>query len=268
MLAISAVTGQGIPQLIQRNHRVTEGAANEHRLDEPLSRCRSRRRPHRRRASDPCCGSWRTWETPGSSGAASIETGRLAESIALPLDDSPAWAAAWEKWNRSRPERHRAGPSRRSIRRWPNGCNRSWTGRATPMPRWFRSAADVPVRHELIEPETAGADRALAVAAAIGLAPAGRPGRRDLVRDSHHDRANLQARNLARRRDCARALRERPRLAPSNRSVAAGRAASSTAALGSIDASGRRSGRLLGHRRRGARAPAIDKRPTWETTHG
>jgi type III pantothenate kinase len=42
--------------------------------------------------------------------------------------------------------------------------------------RWFCSAADVPIRHELEEAETAGADRALAVAAAIGLAPRGRPG--------------------------------------------------------------------------------------------
>ena len=41
---------------------------------------------------------------------------------------------------------------------------------------WFCSAADVGVEHELVEPETAGADRALAVVAAIGLAPRGRPG--------------------------------------------------------------------------------------------
>ena len=27
------------------------------------------------------------------------ETGRLAETIALPLDEPPAWAAAWEKWS-------------------------------------------------------------------------------------------------------------------------------------------------------------------------
>ena len=41
---------------------------------------------------------------------------------------------------------------------------------------WFRSAAEVGVPNELVEPETAGADRAFAVAAAIDLGPAGRPG--------------------------------------------------------------------------------------------
>ena len=41
---------------------------------------------------------------------------------------------------------------------------------------WLRSAADVPVRHSLAQPETAGADRALAVAAAVRLMPQARPG--------------------------------------------------------------------------------------------
>ena len=42
--------------------------------------------------------------------------------------------------------------------------------------RWFRSGSDVPVRHALATPETTGADRALAVAAAIARAEAGTPG--------------------------------------------------------------------------------------------
>jgi type III pantothenate kinase len=42
--------------------------------------------------------------------------------------------------------------------------------------RWLKSAADVAVPNDLDAPETAGADRALAVAAAIRLAHPGRPG--------------------------------------------------------------------------------------------
>ncbi len=103
------------------------------------------------------------------------ETGRLAESIALPLDEPHAWTAAWEKWS------HRgSGPSRWAI----SSVNPPMAkqlqlfldGQGGAVATWFRSAADVAVRHELVEPETAGADRAFAVAAAIGLAPAGRPG--------------------------------------------------------------------------------------------
>jgi type III pantothenate kinase len=42
--------------------------------------------------------------------------------------------------------------------------------------RWFRSGSDVPVRHALGTPHTTGADRALAVAAAIQQAEPGQPG--------------------------------------------------------------------------------------------
>lgn len=41
---------------------------------------------------------------------------------------------------------------------------------------WYRSAAAVPVPHAIESPETAGADRALAVSAALGRRPSGRPG--------------------------------------------------------------------------------------------
>lgn len=42
--------------------------------------------------------------------------------------------------------------------------------------QWYRSAADVPVRHQLDHPAGTGADRALAVAQAVRRHPAGRPG--------------------------------------------------------------------------------------------
>jgi type III pantothenate kinase len=103
------------------------------------------------------------------------ESGRLTESIALPLDEPAAWAAAWQNWNDSG-----VAPSLWAISSVnpplanPLRCFLEELGNATG--RWFRSAADVDVDHELVEPETAGADRAFAVAAAISLAPAGRPG--------------------------------------------------------------------------------------------
>jgi type III pantothenate kinase len=103
------------------------------------------------------------------------QTGRLAESIALPLDAPAAWVAAWETWNRSAetPSRWAISsvnpPVAKRLRAFLDGLG---NGSAT----WFCSAADVAVRNELVEPETAGADRALAVAAAIRLAPAGGPG--------------------------------------------------------------------------------------------
>jgi type III pantothenate kinase len=103
------------------------------------------------------------------------QAGQLAESIRLPLDDWAAWVGAWEKWDRP------AGtPSNWAISSVnPPQAERLQSflnGQSSTNARWFLSAADVAVPNELIEPETAGADRALAVAAAIRLAPAGRPG--------------------------------------------------------------------------------------------
>jgi len=102
-------------------------------------------------------------------------TGRVCESRALPGDDPVAWDDAWRAWNVS------------------GGTDSSWAVASVNPPaadrlgrflerqgiervEWFRSAADVPVRHALANPETAGADRALAVAAAKGEWPEGRGG--------------------------------------------------------------------------------------------
>jgi type III pantothenate kinase len=103
------------------------------------------------------------------------DSGQLVESIALPTNETPAWVAAWDRW---------------SDAGWPLS---SWAISSVNPPvskglqtlfrcmgvtdtTWFCSAADVPLQHELEEAETAGADRALAVAAAIGLAPRRGPG--------------------------------------------------------------------------------------------
>jgi type III pantothenate kinase len=103
------------------------------------------------------------------------EDGRLVESIALPLRKPQAWDAAWAGWSR-----RDADPSSWAI----STVNppvaeklQSFLGaHGVSSVTWFRSAADVSIRHELDQPETAGADRAFAVAAAIRLMPQGRPG--------------------------------------------------------------------------------------------
>jgi type III pantothenate kinase len=100
--------------------------------------------------------------------------GGLDETIVLPIDDPRAWEAAL-------------------VRLAPEGAATSWALSSVNPPlavrhdeflrrrgsaelRWFRSAADVPVWHLLERAETAGADRAWAVAAAMTLHPPGRAG--------------------------------------------------------------------------------------------
>jgi type III pantothenate kinase len=103
------------------------------------------------------------------------EDGRLEETAALPLDDSSAWDAAWRRWNH--------GGSRASA--WaiatvnPPLAERLGaflTEHGVSSMTWYRSAAEVPIRHALEQPETTGADRALAVAGAWALQPPGIPG--------------------------------------------------------------------------------------------
>jgi len=103
------------------------------------------------------------------------ESGRLVERFALPLDEPRDWAMAWERWNHSN-----KSPSAWAISTVnPPVAKRLETfldGLGVASAKWMRSAADVSVPHELDAPETTGADRALAVAAAIRLAPQGCPG--------------------------------------------------------------------------------------------
>jgi type III pantothenate kinase len=108
------------------------------------------------------------WGRLGASGA-------LVETIALPLDDPGAWAAAWERWN----------PAPAASSAWAIASvnpplaaqlDDFLKARSDAAATWYRSAAEVPIRHALEHAETAGADRALAVAAAIALNPPGQPG--------------------------------------------------------------------------------------------
>lgn len=96
----------------------------------------------------------------------------LEATVSLPLDDMDVWANVWESWD---------------VRTYawaistvnPPLASRLQTfleSRGTTEIRWFRSAADVPVRNELEHAETAGADRATAVMAAIAMHSPGQPG--------------------------------------------------------------------------------------------
>jgi type III pantothenate kinase len=100
---------------------------------------------------------------------------RLESRRILPSDDPDAWASAWQDWN----------PAGAEDSRWaiatvnPPEAKRlgAFLGaRGVGSTRWYRSAAGVPIRHALEQPETAGADRALAVVAARAMHPPGRPG--------------------------------------------------------------------------------------------
>ena len=103
------------------------------------------------------------------------DTGRLVEAIALPLNEPRAWATAWQKW--SHPE---TGPSSWAISSVnpPVGklLQSFLDGQSDASATWFRSAADVAVRHELDAARDGWRRPALAVAAAVGLTPRGRAG--------------------------------------------------------------------------------------------
>jgi type III pantothenate kinase len=101
--------------------------------------------------------------------------GRLVETIALPLDDPDAWASAWERWDPAG-----VGSSAWAIATVNPPLAEQLAGfleeRGVAGTTWYRSAAQVPIRHALEQAGTAGADRALAVAAALAMYPPGRPG--------------------------------------------------------------------------------------------
>jgi type III pantothenate kinase len=103
------------------------------------------------------------------------DSGTLVERIAVPVDDPPAWSAAWDRWQ----EQAKAGSA--------------WAVSSVNPPvaaqlaafleshevdaiRWIEAAADVPVAKDVEGAETGGSDRALAVYGAVQLMPRGRPG--------------------------------------------------------------------------------------------
>jgi type III pantothenate kinase len=94
--------------------------------------------------------------------------GRVERAISLPVHDPLAWepyvidGSSWAIASVNPPVAARLAELLKA--------------RNVQQLRWFRSAADVPVRHALETPESTGADRALAVIAATVRADVGRPG--------------------------------------------------------------------------------------------
>jgi type III pantothenate kinase len=94
--------------------------------------------------------------------------------VALPLNNESIWADVWARWNPG------AEPSEWAVSTVNPPLAMKLADFLKSQPgarlRWFRSAADVPVRHELENVHTAGTDRAFAVVGALVRHQPGRPG--------------------------------------------------------------------------------------------
>jgi type III pantothenate kinase len=103
------------------------------------------------------------------------ESGRLTPSSALPPDDPLAWEALWDDWHQNQHE-----PSCWAVASVnpPAALQLAafLTERHVQRATWYTTAADVPLEMDVEGADTGGADRALAVLAALALAPAGQPG--------------------------------------------------------------------------------------------
>jgi len=103
------------------------------------------------------------------------DDGRIEQVLALPLDDPDAWDAAWQCWH---PEG--AAPDSWTIASvnppLAERLDAFLKARGVTTTTWYRSAAEVPIRQDVENAEVGGADRALAVAGALGMHPAGGPG--------------------------------------------------------------------------------------------
>jgi type III pantothenate kinase len=100
--------------------------------------------------------------------------GLVCESVALSLADEQATAALLDGWRATEAE---SAWAISSVNPPLAECLRERLGEhVAANARWYRSAADVPVRHTLANPERTGADRALAVRAAMRLQSAHSPG--------------------------------------------------------------------------------------------
>ena len=174
VLAISAVTGKGIPALI---HAIQARLAERTDITARAVGRRARSRGHRpgRRTSSHAPDRGRPGEIPGSSGPGWTEDGRLTPSAALPPDDPLAWESLWDDWHPIPGE-----PSRWAIASVnPPVAQRLAAflrGRGVRDAAWYQTAAEVPIAMDVDDAETGGADRALAVLAAREQMPPGRPG--------------------------------------------------------------------------------------------
>jgi type III pantothenate kinase len=95
--------------------------------------------------------------------------GRLGSTIALPTHDPATWAFAWDAWGLAEVETVWSIASVNPPLAGRLGKFLEGQGVDARQIRWHRSASEVSIRHELEHPETAGADRALAVLGALAI---------------------------------------------------------------------------------------------------
>ncbi len=104
------------------------------------------------------------------------EAGRVAEAVALPLDDPSVWAATWSAWRSLDP----AGDSCWTVSTVnppvADRLDEFLRSRGVGRVDWIQSAAEVPVPKDVEGADSGGSDRALAVFGATRLIPRGRSG--------------------------------------------------------------------------------------------
>ncbi len=93
--------------------------------------------------------------------------GRLGATVALPPGDPAAWVSAWDEWGLTGVESTWSVASVNPP--LADRLGRFLEDRGVGAILWHRSAAEVSVSHELEQPTSTGADRALAVVGALGL---------------------------------------------------------------------------------------------------
>jgi type III pantothenate kinase len=103
------------------------------------------------------------------------EAGRLTPSIAVPPDDPLAWDALWVEWhqNQSQPSRWAIASVNPPVAQRLKAFLQE---RCVRQATWYQTAADVPLAMDVEGADTGGADRALAVLAALVHMPHGQPG--------------------------------------------------------------------------------------------
>jgi type III pantothenate kinase len=105
-----------------------------------------------------------------------VDTDRLTDWAAIPAHEFESWDSAWENYG----ARELGRKSRWAISTVNPPIDARFqeflAGRGVREVKWFRTAAEVPIPHEMKDPHTGGADRALAVAAGRSLVAPGRPG--------------------------------------------------------------------------------------------
>jgi type III pantothenate kinase len=107
------------------------------------------------------------------------DTGGLGRTSASSIDRPDLWPRLRESWQPAddrKPVIAVSSVNPRAAARFDDFLADQWGGACSPTLIWYRSVADVPIPHQLEHPETAGADRGLAVTAALGSLPEGRPG--------------------------------------------------------------------------------------------